>query len=123
MVFILWLSFNAVASVDYIYLRAGRVCGGFKTNLNRKVGGSRQIVIIFFYNLRLHYFFSNGKVRQEGRMNQANLKKSGRVGTWGELFSKYIFMVFILWSFINAVASVDYIYLRAGRVRPGGGGL
>ena len=47
-------------------------CGGFKTNLNKKVRGSRQIIIIFFYNLHPDYFFSNGRVRQEGGMIQAN---------------------------------------------------
>ena len=47
----------------------------------------------------------------------ANLKKSGRVGTWG--VNKYLF----LGSFFscNILASVDYIYLRVGRVRPGEG--
>ena len=36
------------------------------------------------------------------------------------VFTKYLF----LGSFsFNAAASVDYIYLQAGRVRPGGGGL
>ena len=34
-------------------------------------------------------------------------------------FDKYLILDFF--SF-NAVASVDYIYLRVGRVRPGGGG-
>ena len=34
-------------------------------------------------------------------------------------FNKYLILDFF--SF-NAVASVDYIYLRVGRVRPGGGG-
>ena len=34
-------------------------------------------------------------------------------------FNKYLILIFF--SF-NAVASVDYIYLRVGRVRPGGGG-
>ena len=32
-------------------------CGGFKTNLNKKVEGSRQIINIFFYNLHPDYFF------------------------------------------------------------------
>ena len=45
-------------------------------------------------------------------------KKSGRVGTWGVLTNIY----FYLFSF-NAVASVDHIYLLAGRVRPGMGVL
>ena len=35
-------------------------------------------------------------------------------------FTKYLFLVFFF-SF-NAAASVDYIYLQAGRVRPGGVG-
>ena len=35
-------------------------------------------------------FFSNVRVRQEGGMILANLKKSGRVGTWG--VNKYLFL-------------------------------
>ena len=36
-------------------------------------------------------------------------------------FNKYLFLGYFF-SF-NAVASVDYIYLRMGRVRPRGGGF
>ena len=49
-------------------------CGGFKTNLNKNLGGVKAN----------NSSFSNGRVRQEDGMN------------------------------------VDYIYLRAGRIRPGG---
>ena len=52
-------------------------------------------------------------------MIQANLKNSGRVGTW-VFFTKYLFLGFFF-SF-NAAASVDYLYLQAGRLRPGGVG-
>ena len=31
-----------------------------------------QANLVFFYNLRLDYFFTNGRVRQEGGMIQAN---------------------------------------------------
>ena len=41
------------------------------------------------------------------------------MGTWGVLTNIYFKCLFF--SF-NAVASLDYIYLRAGRVRPGGRG-
>ena len=67
--------------MDYIYLRAGRVrlrgwgsspfsfschggcgSGGFKTNLNTKIGGGSSP----------DYFFSNVRIRQEGGIVQAN---------------------------------------------------
>ena len=38
---------------DYFFAREG----GFKTNLNRKVGGPRQITFFFVYNLRSEYIF------------------------------------------------------------------
>ena len=56
--------------------------GGFKTNLNKKYGGSRQIFFFSITSARIT-FFSNVRVRQEGGIIQANLKNSGRVGTWG----------------------------------------
>ena len=52
---------------------------GLKTNLNKKKGDQGNF--FFFYNLCLENFFSNGRVRQEGGMIQANYKNSGRVGT------------------------------------------
>ena len=80
--------FSAVASVDYIYLRAGRVRpGGEVVNANLvlfargAVGGSKQIGTkkwggqskLFFFSIifvRIT-FFSNGRVRQERGMIQA----------------------------------------------------
>ena len=71
-----FFSFNAVASVDYIYFRAVRVrpgsgvgvqsqfdffcqggIGGFKTNLNKKVGAARQ----FFFSITSTFFKWEGK--------------------------------------------------------------
>ena len=54
--------------------------GGVKTNLNKKVGRSRQIIIILFYNLRPDDFFSNGRVMQQGGDDQGQLKKFRQVG-------------------------------------------
>ena len=45
--------------------------GGFKTNLNTKIGGGGQGKF-FFYNLSPDYFFSNVRIRQEGGIVQAN---------------------------------------------------
>ena len=90
---------------------------GFKTNLNKIPGGSRQIIIIVFYNLRPNYFFFKWEGKAGRGDGPGQLKNSGRVGTWGVL--TYIFSVFF--SF-KAVPSVDYIYFRAWRVRPRGGG-
>ena len=84
-------------------------CGGFKTNLNKKVRDPGDF--FFIYNL-CPYLFSNGKVRQERRMIQA------RLGTWGVLTNIYFKSFFSL----NAVASLDYISLQTGIVRPGGKG-
>ena len=52
-------------------------------------------------------------------MSKADLNNSGRVGTWGGGGNKYLF--YGLLSF-NAVASLDYISSRVGRVRPANGG-
>ena len=84
-IFRVFFSFNAAASVDYVYLQAGRVrpgggggmgvkanliffvmggCGGVQNKLEQKSRGSRQI---FFSIISIGiFFFSNGRVRQEG---------------------------------------------------------
>ena len=85
-----FFSFIAVASVDYIYLRAGRVRlrgWGVKSNFiflpwgAVGVGGSKQIRtknrggqgnFFFFYNLSPDYFFSTVRIRQEGGIVQAD---------------------------------------------------
>ena len=53
--------------------------GGFKTNYNKKVGG-RQIIIIFFYNLRRDDFFFKCESKAGRGDDPGQLKKSGRVG-------------------------------------------
>ena len=55
-------------------------CGGFKTNLNKKVGGIRAI--FFLYNLHPDSFFFQLEGKAGREKIQANLKNSGRVGTW-----------------------------------------
>ena len=62
-------------------------------------GGGGQI--FFFFNLRSDYFFF----------------QMGGVGTWGVLTNIYFMFIF---SF-NGVASLDYICLQVGIVRPGVG--
>ena len=82
-IFILsFFAFNAVASLDNISLRAGRIRSGVggqgqldfslplgqvrgvKTNLNKKVGGSRQLFIFFSSLFRIIFFRVGGKVGQ-----------------------------------------------------------
>ena len=55
---------------------------GVQNKFEQKIRGVKAI-FFFFYNLSPDYFFSNVRVRQEGGIIQANLKNSGRVGTWG----------------------------------------
>ena len=40
---------------NLIFLPGG--CGGFKTNLNKKLGGGQGKLLLFFHNFRLDYFF------------------------------------------------------------------
>ena len=89
-IFRVFFSFNAVASLDYISLRAGGGgqagggwggggqgqsdffvmgdCGGFKTNLG-VLGKLRYFFSITSVRIT---FFSNGRVMQEGGMIHAN---------------------------------------------------
>ena len=66
----------------------GRGGGGVKTNLNKKVGGSRQIIIILFYNLRLDDFFFKWEGNAARGDDQGQLKKFRQVGHMGS-FNKY----------------------------------
>ena len=91
--------------------------GGFKTNYNKKGGGPRQIIIFFSITSVRITFFPNVRVRQEGGMILANLKKSGRVGTWG--VKKYLF----LGSFFHLMQQprwITLIYRQGGPGRRGG---
>ena len=112
--FRVFFSFNALASVDYIYLRAWGVrpgvgglkgnlifivrgaVGAFKTNLNKKVGGSRQIILFFSITSVRITFSSNRRVGQERGMIQAIKKNSGRVGTLGVLTNIYFKGLFFI---------------------------
>ena len=44
------------------------------------------------------------------------IRQGGHMGGFNDINLKFFFS-------FNAVAAVDYIYLRVGRVRPGGGGV
>ena len=65
--------------------------GGFKTNLNKKIGpGSSQIIVILFYKLRPDYFFLwEGKA---GRGDDPGLLKKFRQGGHMGGFNKYLFL-------------------------------
>ena len=81
-IFRVFFSLNAAASVDYIYLQAGRArpggggrqgqfdffChGGLWEVQNKLEQKSRGVKANFFsYNFHRDYFFSTGRVRQEG---------------------------------------------------------
>ena len=63
-------------------------------------------------------FFSNGRVRQEGEWSRPIKKNQiGWTHGGGGDASKYFFKFFLY----TAIASLDYISLQAGRVRPGVG--
>ena len=89
-----FFAFNALASLNNMYLRAGRV-RGVKANF-------------FFYQGGFSSFEWEGTSGMA--MNKANLKfKSDRVGTWSGEFNKYLFTFFLIFSIF--FVSNEYIIL------------
>ena len=55
---------------------------GVQNKFEQKIRGVEANFFFYITSARIT-FFSNVRVRQEGGIIQANLKNSGRVGTWG----------------------------------------
>ena len=72
---------------NLIFLPGG--CGGFKTNLNKKLGGVKANYYFFFITSVWITFFSNGRVRQEDGMIRPI--KSIQAGWAHGGFNKYLF--------------------------------
>ena len=98
------------------FVMGGGVLLGVQSKLEQKSRGGQGN--FFFYNLHRDYFFFKWEGKARRGMIQSN-KKIQAGWAHGGFYQIFIFRVFF--SF-NAAASVDYIYLQAGRVRPGGEG-